>query len=182
MEVPAGIPGELRLGRLLGLDVSLVPSAYAGVLAVWVGMAALGHWLFRVPWAAAIAGGLALALLHMASEFLHHQGHAAAARATGYGMTGIRFWGPFAASIYPADEPELPASIHLRRAWGGPTGSAVATVVTGLVALAVWNLLPGIAWIAALLWLDNLLVFTLGALMPLGFTDGSTIIHWSRKG
>jgi hypothetical protein len=27
-------------------------------------------------------------------------------------------------------------------------------------------------------FIDNLLVFTAGALLPLGFTDGSTLLHW----
>ena len=39
---------------------------------------------------------------------------------------------------------------------------------------------PAAGFIAAFLFWDNLLVFTLGALLPLGFTDGSTIIKLLR--
>jgi hypothetical protein len=38
-----------------------------------------------------------------------------------------------------------------------------------------------LTWVAALVLLDNLLVFTLGAFLPLGFTDGSTILRWWRR-
>jgi hypothetical protein len=32
-------------------------------------------------------------------------------------------------------------------------------------------------------FLDNLLVFTIGSLLPLGFTDGSTLLAWwPRRG
>jgi hypothetical protein len=42
--------------------------------------------------------------------------------------------------------------------------------------------LGGLPWYLALFALaDNLLVFTIGALLPLGFTDGSTILHWLRQ-
>ena len=29
---------------------------------------------------------------------------------------------------------------------------------------------------------DSLLIYTLGALLPLGFTDGSTLLRWKRRG
>jgi hypothetical protein len=31
------------------------------------------------------------------------------------------------------------------------------------------------------IFLDNLLIYTLGAMLPLGFTDGSTILNWRGK-
>jgi hypothetical protein len=36
-------------------------------------------------------------------------------------------------------------------------------------------------WVLPLFSLDNLFFFTLGALLPLGFTDGSTILRWMGK-
>ena len=36
-------------------------------------------------------------------------------------------------------------------------------------------------WLGLFFLFDNLLVFTLGALLPLGFTDGSTLLHWRNK-
>ncbi len=29
--------------------------------------------------------------------------------------------------------------------------------------------------------IDNLFIFTIGSLLPLGFTDGSTLLHWWGK-
>ncbi|MFQ5436102.1 MAG: hypothetical protein ACE5FD_14615, partial [Anaerolineae bacterium] len=88
-------------------------------------------------------------------------------------------------AMYPIvmrDEPELPAHIHLRRALGGPAASALLTLLAGLLALALRGA-PGLRWpLAAFLFLDNLLVFTLGAFLPLGFTDGSTLLHyWPQR-
>jgi hypothetical protein len=36
-------------------------------------------------------------------------------------------------------------------------------------------------WVALFFFLDNLLVLTLGAFVPLGFTDGSTLLRWWGK-
>ena len=33
-------------------------------------------------------------------------------------------------------------------------------------------------WIAAFMTADNLLVYTLGAFLPLGFTDGGALLHY----
>jgi hypothetical protein len=95
-------------------------------------------------------------------------------------MIGVRFLGPLATSVYPHDEPELAPAVHVRRALGGPAGSAVLTVVAGIL----WLLLGGVHtvnWILLLFFLDNLLVFTLGAFLPLGFTDGSTLLRYARR-
>ena len=43
---------------------------------------------------------------------LHQFGHAWAARRVGYPMTGLRYRGVLAASLYPRNEPELPADIQ----------------------------------------------------------------------
>ena len=105
-----------------------------------------------------------------------------AARSTGYPMTGLRFWTVLSASVYPADEPALPARVHLRRALGGPLASALLTVALGLL----WRATPPAQHrrhaLARFAFWENLLVFTLGALLPLGFTDGSTIRRVLRDG
>jgi len=96
-------------------------------------------------------------------------------------MQGIRYYWVLAASRYPKDEPELPAQIHIQRALGGPIASALFTVIWGILALNV-AAAQGLAyWIILFLFLDNLLVFTFGAFLPLGFTDGSTLLYWFPK-
>ena len=83
-------------------------------------------------------------------------------------------------SIYPADEPDIPTEIHIRRALGGPIRSFILSVVFGIITL----LLPQgtYQWWAALFFAaDNFLVFTVGSLLPLGFTDGTTLLRWLRK-
>lgn len=96
-------------------------------------------------------------------------------------MLGVRFWTIFGASIYPPDEPELPAEVHIQRALGGPISSAIMTMVVGLLAFFSREA-GGVIWYVFVFdWLDNLLVFTLGSFLPLGFTDGSTLLRWWPK-
>ena len=40
---------------------------------------------------------------------------------------------------------------------------------------------PGGTWLALLAAGDNLLVLGLAAFLPLGFTDGSTILPWRQR-
>jgi hypothetical protein len=75
----------------------------------------------------------------------------------------------------------LPANIHIRRALGGPVGSLLLTLLAAVIGLAL-RPLGGTPWlVGAFFFLDNLLVFTLGAFLPLGFTDGSTLLEWRGK-
>ncbi|HEY4721741.1 MAG TPA: hypothetical protein VII92_07840, partial [Anaerolineae bacterium] len=100
----------------------------------------------------------------------------------GYPMIGIRYWGVLSTAVYPADEPALPASIHIQRALGGPSVSIAVGILIGLVALALQNSAGILKWLALFTALDNLLVIGLGAFLPLGFTDGSTLLrYWSRR-
>jgi hypothetical protein len=112
---------------------------------------------------------------------VHNIGHNTAARSTGHPMVGTRlgFLLVLGASLYPADEPELPPDVHIRRALGGPVGSALFTVVLGALALALSG--TSVGWVAVVWFIDNLLVFTLGAWLPLGFNDVSTILYWRGK-
>ena len=168
-----------RLGRLFGLQVSGTPLALVGTLLLWllVGTAARGA--LALPLAQAAWAGLLGAALWWLIELVHQLGHAVTARGTGHPMAGIEFgqFALFARSIYPADEPDLPASVHIRRALGGPVASLALGAAAGLTAL----LLPahGPAWWAALYTAAvSTLVMGLGALLPLGFTDGSTLLAW----
>ncbi len=172
---------KVRLGRLFGLEIAALPSVWIGSALLWIALAAVGWAALHLPLPAAILGGLLGVALHWLADLLHQFGHAAAARSTGYPMTGITGWWVLSSARYPKDEPELPAATHLRRAFGGPVGSTIVTIVAAGVAALLWPL-GGLAfYLAALFFLDNLLVFVLGAFLPLGFTDGSTILHYLRK-
>jgi hypothetical protein len=163
------------------LRLSAMPSALAGFLLLWVVLGGLGVLLFDVLLIEAIVGGLVAALLHYGSEIVHNLGHAWAARRTGYPMAGIRLFGLLGMSLYPEDEPELPADVHIRRALGGPVGSLLLTLLAAVIALAL-RPLGGTPWlVSAFFFLENLFVFTLAAFLPLGFTDGSTLLEWRGK-
>jgi hypothetical protein len=170
-----------KLGRLAGLDLSARSSALVGSIILWVIFCAIGIELLNFSFPKALITSLIAVALHWISEILHNLGHAWAARRTGYPMIGVQLWGVLSMSVYPLDEPSLPARIHIQRAIGGPFGSLLVTLAAGALTLAL-RPAGGVGWwLALLLFLDNLLVFTLGALLPLGFTDGTTLLHWWRR-
>jgi hypothetical protein len=170
-----------ELGRLAGLRLTAGPSAIVGSAALWVLLSSVAVLALGISIGGAVVGSLVAVLLHWASDIVHQLGHARAARATGHPMIGIRLWWLLTASIYPRDEGQLPAAVHIRRALGGPIASLLLTVVAALVALALRSV-DGVAWwLALFVFLDNLFVLTLGAFLPLGFTDGSTLLHWWGK-
>jgi len=172
---------EIKLGQVAGLKLSAIPSAIVGSIVLWVALSGVAILWLKLPFATAVIGGLAATALHWASEVVHQIGHAWAARRVGHPMTGIRFWGVLGTSLYPPDEVSLPATIHIRRALGGPVASLLLSMVAALVALAL-RPFDGLAgWLAVFLFLHSFLVMTLGALMPLGFTDGSTLMQWWGK-
>jgi hypothetical protein len=165
--------------RLGGLTVTVGTSALVGSLVLWLLLGLVGVFLLSFSLLKALVLGLAAVALHWVAVFLHQAGHATAARSTGYPMTGIRLWGVLSSSLYPPDEPELPVSVHIRRAMGGP---ALSLVVTLLALVPLFFLRAGTWawWLALFFFLDNLLVFTLGSFLPLGFTDGSTLLSFRR--
>jgi hypothetical protein len=73
--------------------------------------------------------------------------------------------------------------VHIQRALGGPAGSLLYTLLWGAVLLLLRPLgQSGVMWwVTAYLFLSNLLIFTLGAFLPLGFTDGSTLLRYWRS-
>ena len=128
----------------------------------------------------AVVTGLVISFLHWTALFAHHFGHALAAKGTGYPMVSIRLWWWLATSLYPPDEPVLPATVHIRRALGGPLASFAFFAAASLVAWALLSQGSGGWFLAAYAALDSLLIFGIGSLIPLGFNDGSTLIRWSR--
>jgi len=169
------------LGRLAGLKLSARQSVIPAFIALWLGLALLGIFVIRLPVLGAILGGFFAALLHFLAEFVHQYGHATAARLTGYPMSGILFWGPLATSLYPPKERKLAPEIHIRRALGGPIASFLLALAAGLLAVTLRTGGGTVWWVALFFFLDNLLVFTLGSFLPLGFNDGSTLLYWSKK-
>jgi hypothetical protein len=170
------------LGHIAGLRITAHPSVIAAGLILWLILAVIGLTLLNLSLVESVIGGLVAALLHYLSELVHQLGHAWAARRTGHPMIGVRYWMVLGASIYPKDEGDLPASIHIRRALGGAPASLLLAMVAGILVLALQAMSGTVLWwLAVFLFLDNLLVFTLGAFLPLGFTDGSTLLQWWGK-
>ena len=175
---------ERPLGTLAGLRLTATRSALIGSIALGVIVIGVMAALFNIPIGSALLGGMIVVILHWFSEFVHHVGHAWAARRAGYPMIGIRCGtlGVFATSLYPPDEPPLPAQIHIRRALGGPIFSAWLSAAAFLVILmtargadAMWEF---VLWF---FFLENLIVMTLQVFIPLGFNDGATIWRWIRQ-
>ena len=175
---------ERSPGTLAGLRLTATRSALIGSIALGVIVIGVMAALFNIPIGSALLGGMIVVILHWFSEFVHHVGHAWAARRTGYPMIGIRCGtlGVFATSLYPPDEPPLPGKIHIRRALGGPIFSAwlsaiafIGILLTIRDAAAVW------AFVLWFFFLENFFVMTLQVFIPLGFNDGGTIWHWLRQ-
>jgi hypothetical protein len=174
---------ERSLGTLASLQVTMIPLAVTGSIALYVIVIGLMIAVFSIPIGSALLGGVIVVILHWFSELVHQLGHAWAARRTGYPMIGIRFGklGVFATSLYPPDEPALPARVHIRRAVGGPIFSAWLSAIAFLIILmtirdadAMWEF---VLWF---FFLENLFVMTLQVFIPLGFNDGATIWRWVR--
>lgn len=167
----------LRLFRLAGIEIRAFPSAFIAAAFLWALLAAAAHAFLDLAWPTAAAAGFAAALSHFGGELWHQLGHAAAARRAGFPMEAVSFHGLLGTSIYPAGEPALPGRVHVRRALGGP----LASLALAAGAAAVWLILPSAAGLARTFTLfvsaENLLVFGLGSLLPLGFTDGSTLLR-----
>jgi len=169
------------LFTLMGVQIQLTQSGVIGTVGLWLVFTLLAWWLLPLPPAAKILAGLLATFLHWFSELLHQLGHAWVARQVGYPMQRIRMWYGLAAGLYPKDEPPLPAEIHIRRALGGPTVSLFLSVV-GAVLVGLLSSTGGLVYYLVLFFaLENFFVFFIGALLPLGFTDGSTLLTWWPK-
>lgn len=167
-----------RLGSVAGLWIVTERSALYASAGLWILLSAGSIILLDLLPAAAVIGGLAAVALHWCAGLIHHLGHAWAARRTGFPMSGIHCRQLLCASRYPRHEPLLPAGVHIRRALGGPAFSFLLALAAGVLA-ALLRAQDGRLWyLPAFLALDSFVVFTVGALLPLGFTDGSTLLEW----
>ncbi len=169
---------SIPVGRFFGLDIGLRPSMFGWLALLAILLTGLGWWAFQFPPGLAIIFGLLATVLHVASELWHQLGHAAAAKKAGWPMTGLVFFNVLAVGRYPKDEPELPAEIHIRRALGGPVRSLLTAAALGLLARQMQPVGGlGVALLTFAAW-ENLLVFTLGSLLPLRFLDGGSLLYW----
>lgn len=167
-----------RLGNVAELRIVAERSAFYASAGFWILMSAGGILLLDMSPAGAIVGGLGAVVLHWFAGLVHHLGHAWAARRTGFPMSGIYCRLLLCASRYPRHEPLLPANVHIRRALGGPLFSFLLALAAGVL-VALLRMRDGRLWyLPAFLALDSFVIFTAGALLPLGFTDGSTLLEW----
>lgn len=172
--------------RAAGLRFGINDSALVGFIVLTVVFAGIGLALLNLSAPEAIIGGVLATLIHFVSEGLHQVGHSIAARRTGYPMIGVQHWLILGTALYPRDEGDLPAAVHIRRALGGPIMSFVVAAVFGLMVLLLAES-GGLAfWLALWGLVVNLLIFGLGAFLPLplpggNLTDGGTILYWMRR-
>jgi hypothetical protein len=166
--------------KIGSLTLTADATALVGSLILWLVLTVAGMlWLdYSLP--KAILMGFAATILHWVCDLLHQAGHAIAARSTGYPVSGVRLWGLLSSTTYPSDEPALPRSVHFRRAIGGPLLSLALSIIAA-AALLVLHSGSWICWLDLFFLLDNFLVFTVGALLPLGFTDGSTLLRLMKS-
>ncbi|MBC7870376.1 MAG: hypothetical protein H7Y09_06010 [Chitinophagaceae bacterium] len=167
-----------HLGKIGGLEILVKPLVFVVFIVLWLVGVGVGIGLLKLSFGTAFVGGFLCVAAHYITNYLHHFGHSLAAKRAGYPMTGILVMNILAKSLYPRDEPELPAKVHIQRALGGPIFSGLVALILGLAAAALRSsggILYGVVLFA---FLDTLLVYTLGAFLPLGFTDGSTLLYW----
>jgi hypothetical protein len=174
---------EYKLGKVAGLSLSFEPLAIVGSILLLVLLSGVAIGILNLPVGEALVVSLLAVILHWVSDIAHHLGHAWAARRTGYPMIGIRLGkrALLGTSLYPPDEQALPATIHIRRALGGPIGSLLLSLIAALTALTLRPVGGALWWVAVFFFFDNVVVFALGAFLPLGFTDGSTLLQWWGK-
>jgi hypothetical protein len=169
------------LGKVLGMKITAETSAFVAGFVLWAILAVIGKNFLALTGPDVVVGGGLLVLLHYGLGFVHQFGHAIAAAQTRYEMSGMHYWLLLTRSIYPPREPRLPAKVHIQRAKGGLIASAILSGVLGVLALLLIPVGGLVLEMVAFLFLDNLLVYTLGALLPLPFTDGGTIKEWRDK-
>ena len=177
----------IKLFTLRGVTTATTPASLAFFALAALGLAgAAAAWSGLTFGEALLAGGLG-ALGMWVSDWLHQMGHALAAARAGHPMTGILFTSVLSVSQYPADEPALPARVHIQRALGG----FWVNVLIGLLLLPYWFFLSfengASGWTLGWLTLWNLGVLGLGALLPIDIpnvltSDGGTLRrYWSRR-
>lgn len=168
--------------NFLGMRVEIKRGIIVPLIAIAVGLGLIAFLLLKLTLVESIIGGIVGVLLYYLSSIVHHYGHHLAAQRTGYPMSHVNMWGIIGSSAYPADEGELRANIHIRRALGGPIMSFIVSIVSFLILLLLNNLAGSLVWWLLAWWtISNFFIYTLGSLTPLGFTDANTLLHYRGK-
>ena len=157
------------------------PTFWAGMIVVWfIFTLVAGAWLDLTLVEEVLWGFLAM-LFHVEAILIHYFGHYWASQRSGYPMSGIHLWMVLGRPVFPEDEPELTNATHRQRAWGGPVASCLGGIFYLVLALLLRPISP--FWWSVLLvgFIDNFFIFCLGALLPLGFTDGSTLLRYRER-
>lgn len=174
---------EWRIVYLSGLPVSVEPGFFAGTAIAIAALTTIAALALRFNFGASVFGACLATLLMWLSAVIHQLGHAIAARATGHRMLAITLGRYFvlSRSVYPADEGELPLSVHLRRALGGPVASLAGSIAAGLAALALQSSGGLLGAIAVFVFGLNFFAYTLQVFVPLRFNDGEVVWEWLRS-
>lgn len=169
---------RFHLTEFYDLSIAFYGNAILASLLLWAFLVYVGAAMLELSPLMAGFAALFATLLHWDAAMWHQFGHAWAARRTGHPMKGVTAWWLLSTSVYPSDEPELPAGVHIRRALGGPLASLVYSLLAGLLALLFYSSGPAARMVVIFWFLDSFIVFGIGSLLPLGFTDGSTLLSW----
>lgn len=112
---------------------------------------------------------LAAASFHFFAQLIHMIGHALAAWATGYPMSGMWFMYVFAMSLYPPNEPTLPARTHIQRSLGGVAAFGLLLLIVVMLWSDACRVEPwSIRYLTSYMLLDVALLFTVSAVISDG--------------
>ncbi|HSH02681.1 MAG TPA: hypothetical protein VLL52_09205 [Anaerolineae bacterium] len=169
------------MGYLLGVKVKMTAAGLVTSVVLWLLGIGAGVW-FGLPWGTAVGVGFVLMLVHWFGDVWHQLGHLVVGRREGYQMEGLVFvWG-LVGSYYPKDEPELAPIVHIKRALGGPIATFLLVGIIGAIILVLGPERGTIGYgILQFAFWENLVLIGLGAFVPLGFTDGSSLLEWVPK-
>lgn len=167
-----------QIGQLMGVEIWFRLNAMVLSGLLWLVFSFVANFWLGFTWGQAVLLGGTAVLIHWLSETAHHLGHALAARQVGYPMQKIISWYLLMTSVYPKDEPPLHATFHIKRALGGPAASLLLALAAGALLRYLPNAGSVIHALASFAFWENFVVLFLGAFLPLGFTDGSTLLTW----
>ncbi|MEZ4671982.1 MAG: hypothetical protein R3E39_29100 [Anaerolineae bacterium] len=149
-------------------------------IVLWVVLAVVGKQVLGFT-VADVFVGASLPPAYITSVNGTQIGHAIAAERTGYRMTGVHFFLVLGALYIRPMNQLCPLRCISHARWAGPSEHWRGVRLFAAVALLLAPV-GGLVWtLVAFAFLDNLLFFGLGSFLPLGFTDGSTLIHWWSK-
>jgi hypothetical protein len=176
---------QWRIGPLAGLVWQVQSTVIEGSLILWLALVLIARFAIGLDTVQALAGGFLGMALFWLSDLVHNYGHAAAASAAGHPMSGIRFFWLLGTNVYPEGEPPLPASVHLRRALGGPIANGVLAIFLGLVLWFArdlrYSLQNWLFWVLVWGLLINALFYTAQVLLPMRFNDGQAVWNALRR-